>query len=269
MMFCHKCGNKLPEGSDFCSKCGAKVAQEPEKLTQPTPDAPGQKVTPNASALTATPNRDTSQPNHDFRQFIDAHVKATTKFTSAEDLLKNGKPMTFLWICLGVSVLFGTIVFFPFGGILTIFLGYLAAVVIGGVMKLKLCGKNHPITSEVNLDDLTDFLSENLSHLSPEFRDWGISLEPELDSIGTTRRYVRCKVKNDKVDSVIVFAELSDGNKEYAISSVRKISTGAVMLGGAATAGRAAINEFQCAYYAVPILTASMEYYLKYRNNKS
>ena len=24
-MFCHKCGNKLPEGSDFCSKCGTKL----------------------------------------------------------------------------------------------------------------------------------------------------------------------------------------------------------------------------------------------------
>jgi len=40
----------------------------------------------------------------DFKEFVDHHVQATTKFKTAEDLLKNSKPLMFLWICFAVGV---------------------------------------------------------------------------------------------------------------------------------------------------------------------
>jgi hypothetical protein len=56
-MFCHKCGNKLPEDSGFCPKCGTKAASRdavPDIVTPPT-EASGQKFQTDASAGDAKP----------------------------------------------------------------------------------------------------------------------------------------------------------------------------------------------------------------------
>lgn len=34
-MFCHRCGNQLPDGSQFCNRCGAKMRTAEERLRKP------------------------------------------------------------------------------------------------------------------------------------------------------------------------------------------------------------------------------------------
>jgi len=54
-MFCHKCGNQLPEDSEFCRKCGAKLivdgsSQQTHSALTPTPIP----VAPTSAAMVAT-----------------------------------------------------------------------------------------------------------------------------------------------------------------------------------------------------------------------
>lgn len=39
-MYCHRCGNQLPDGSEFCNRCGAKMKTADERLRRPSPVAP-------------------------------------------------------------------------------------------------------------------------------------------------------------------------------------------------------------------------------------
>jgi len=45
-MFCHKCGNKLPEGSGFCNGCGAKLVAADTTQPSETPSNPDEAVSP-------------------------------------------------------------------------------------------------------------------------------------------------------------------------------------------------------------------------------
>ena len=50
-MFCHKCGNKMPEGSEFCNKCGTKTvitetdATVTEEISSPNIPSDPTKIT--------------------------------------------------------------------------------------------------------------------------------------------------------------------------------------------------------------------------------
>lgn len=93
-MFCQKCGTELPEKSEFCHKCGAN--QTAPKATQPS-----------ANIQEAETRQSVSTDINAFKNFVDNHVRTTTKFSSAEDLLKNSKPWRFVWICFGAATLVG------------------------------------------------------------------------------------------------------------------------------------------------------------------
>lgn len=59
-MYCHVCGNQIPESDIFCQKCGAPVWHEPAAPEQPSPVAssPAPIVTPPAA-----PNPQSSKPS--------------------------------------------------------------------------------------------------------------------------------------------------------------------------------------------------------------
>ena len=157
-MFCHKCGNQIPEDSGFCPKCGTKIVRA-EAIQQTTETiAPAVEPSQKASAmpLETVARENVPVANTDgFRDFVDNHVRATTKFKSAEDLLKNCKPLTFIWICLGVSFLVGSLMSFPIGGLLFLILGFAAAFIAGGIIRARYSSKTSgTYGGEIDTDEL-------------------------------------------------------------------------------------------------------------------
>ncbi len=39
-MFCHRCGNEIPDGSVYCNRCGAKMRTQDERLRKPSVTSP-------------------------------------------------------------------------------------------------------------------------------------------------------------------------------------------------------------------------------------
>ena len=132
-MFCHKCGNKALEDADFCQKCGTKlivdetvppidsdsvitktVVQEPDK-PEPikVPEEPlsavepksAERAPPQTPVMSAPTVVRESNVQPGFKEYVDAHVNANTKFSTADGLLANGTPFAFIWKCLGAAAL--------------------------------------------------------------------------------------------------------------------------------------------------------------------
>ena len=176
-MFCHKCGNQIPEDSGFCPKCGTKIvrAEAIRQTTETTAPAvePSQKASDMPLETVARENVQAADTD-EFREFVDNHVRATTKFKSAEDLLKNSKPLNFIWIYLGVSFLVGSLMSFPIGGFLFLIFGFAAAFIAGGVIRgryrFKTAGE---LDGKIDTDELLRFLNEHLAYLHPYLHEWG------------------------------------------------------------------------------------------------
>jgi len=77
-MFCHKCGNKSPEGAEFCNKCGEKLinnttissVSEDSKLVSTMPTA-------TQTTLTLVPHHPPIIPPQEFESL--ANVLFTTQ----------------------------------------------------------------------------------------------------------------------------------------------------------------------------------------------
>ena len=248
-MFCHNCGNKVTEEAGFCSKCGTKLEDN-----DPTLQITNEPISTLAQELVKSSLLPIASTNtEDFKKFVDNHVQATTKFKRADDLLKNSKPLMFIWICLGAFAVVG----FAMAGLMGFLLftpvfGYAAAYITGRAKYFNLWRKNYPpITVEVNLDELVQFMNANLQYLSPYFSGW----ERVDDST------VSCKF-NKKINIVIFFHSDFENQRRYKISA-RKESVMFVITDSAAGSTNAGFGEYSCLYKAAPILAAADEYYLK------
>jgi len=270
-MFCTKCGNHVADNAKFCPKCGTKVVTD---TTQETPDTSVRTVEPKAanpvvpSPQTAMPAQTNVSPDNgkDFREFVDNHVRTTTKFKSADDLLKNGKPFTPLWICFGVITLVLTVAMFH-GGILGsilcgVLFGYVAAYLLGRINYFRLYQKHctGKLTREIDLEDLVKFLNANLQFAGSNLGEWGFCGQNSFgeESIG-------CKFSK-KIHAIITFSENSVSGKFYAIGSRKGNVTYYVVItphGFSAGGTDAGFGRLACLYKAAPIIKAAMEYYLK------
>ena len=173
-MFCTKCGNKIVEGAAFCQKCGTKVTQAVKGSVQQI------SVVPNLTAdIPASTNGQsfigTGQVNNDFREFVDNHVRTTTKFQSAEDLLKNSKPLLFILPCICIFAILGLIAGGPLGMlIIGGFFGYTAVFIASGIIRMKYRAKyKGEFIGDININDLVIFLDKHLKHIHPDFHEWG------------------------------------------------------------------------------------------------
>ena len=237
-MFCHKCGNQSVEGAGFCPKCGTQLVVG--EATQQTPAEPVQTV--------AEPTYQQSVTDAGFKEFVDNHVRTTTKFKSAEDLIANSKPLTFMWWIMGVSLLgiFGGLVVF-----VTLFLGYIAAYFAGRIKYLQVWRKyvgNH--TEKIDIEGLIKFLNTNLQYLSPHFKDWKYA---GPDSFGLD--IIESEFTKN-IDTLITFGK---NDNSYTISARKGKSVTFNVL----TRTDAGFGRLACLYKTAPIISAAIKYYLK------
>ena len=259
-MFCQKCGNPMAEDAKFCQKCGAKLTvPETTQTTQVSP----------APVSTAVHSNAASTPVTGFRAYVDNHVRTTTKFQSAEDLLNNSKPLRYVW-----------------WNIIPL-LGFIVAAYIT-MFKMKKFKKNYPFPKDINVDELCQFLTVNLQYLAPAFGEWelaSVSIEDKIISkIANTIvtkvmkkkqvdiKTVQCKFNGEKRSFATVEIITNQGGKEYNIF-VRKEPAWYVHVlafvmpgdsGNLLTEG--GFGAYGRTYKAHPILMAAVEYYFKQKN---
>lgn len=205
-MFCHKCGNKLPEGAMFCQKCGAKVLHE-DTIQQSAAEASmGDNRSKKDEEMPQTTAE--SSPVHDlkgdsfeapkhFKEFVENHIREVTQFQTTEELLNSQVPLPFVKKNLRTFAILGTLL-----GILLCTYGYVSgntnltdtmnlfiilvivifALAIGWAVAIfkslimegqyasKYDGK---FEGNINTEDLIQFLNEYLSYISPYFHQWG------------------------------------------------------------------------------------------------
>ena len=129
-MFCHKCGNKLPEGAMFCQKCGAKVLHE-DTIQQSAAEASmGDNRSKKDEEMPQTTAE--SSPVHDlkgdsfeapkhFKEFVENHIREVTQFQTTEELLNSQVPLPFVKKNLRTFAILGTLL-----GILLCTYGYVS-----------------------------------------------------------------------------------------------------------------------------------------------
>lgn len=276
-MFCHKCGNKIADDASFCHGCGAKVVREDvvqapldrypttEKENSTTKPLPQTYAVP---VQTVEREHVLTDNGIDFKTFVDNHVRSTTKFQSADDLVRNSKPWNFLWICLGVSFVIGTVLAFPIGGLVFLVFGYAAAFIASGIIRLRYSGAHSGgFTGDIDINDLFVFLNEHLKYIHPDFHEWGYlskkGLLPAVEnSIAKATEEVRiCSEFGPNRKHLVAFyikPKTVDGKPGEKLYFVDALKNGFLVDGRAAGfLGHGVLTR------TAPILQAAMEYYLK------
>lgn len=275
-MFCHKCGAQIAEGAEFCHKCGAKVVSADAEfpvtpvVVDTTPKQEPQPV-PNPSVMTDDSN--------EFRMFIDNHVRATTKFQSAEELLRSKKPQRFKWVCYGVpAVLFGILFLQQFSLVNLLvcaafvwFIGFLAAALCDLVFTVRITMQTSKAatkpTVNINIEDLLSFLNTRLMYLQPYFHEWGYIRQAGMGVQGTL---VASAVNSaaDQANEVILGTEFGEKRSCFVKFNIKNDVTA---INAGYSIGAAMINMRISRYVSIvkaaPVLQATMEYYLKYYNH--
>ena len=154
-----------------------------------------------------------------------------------------------MWICLTILFVVGTLFFFPFGGLIfLIFGGLLGPIFVLPIMRIiKL--KAISFDGEIDFDDLSKFLTDNLQNFSGYFYEW--EHQPDFN-------IVMSHFENKKMFACIKLG-VRGGKKEYTAYTVYTIKSGLIAL----FFGMGAFKEYTSVYKATPILNAAMEYYLK------
>lgn len=274
-MFCPKCGTQVLDDAGFCQKCGTKIVYE--GTASKAPDVHTAKTSPAASNNSKIMNDES-----DFKAFVDNHVRASTKFQSAEDLLSSQVSLQFVWIYLGISVVLG--IWMPPILLITIPLGYSAAKVTGGIKKGRYASKfRGQIDGKVDTDNLIQFLNTHLNYLQPYFHDWGYikrkkqnllttSAGETLQTLAEASAHERTKqvslctdFGSDKrcLSMLLILVDLLEKDSEkmiYVADAGGRIESEGV----AFLSNDFGFQTYKCVVKTAPILQAAMEYYLKY-----
>lgn len=265
-MFCHKCGAQITEGAGYCHKCGTKVVND-EGFIQTediTPKTEQGQITSDIPVQT--------NASDGFKEFVDNHVRTSTKFQSAEELLNSHVPQKFVWICFGIPAIIGLVAAGPVGALLFgLFFGY-PAVLLTDFMKgshVAVTGPIEKIDGKIDPDNLIQFLNEQMRYLSPNFHEWGYINYSGFDARGAVTAHTLNSITASafKIGTefgqkrrcfVVIWIEPDGTNpdsnrmKYYFRTSAKSVWP----------------SKYLCMVKTVPILQAAMEYYLKqYKGN--
>ncbi len=286
-MFCHKCGEQLAEGASFCHKCGTKIVYGDNGLWSVDTSAAANEhgETNRQMQKNGTVTVQKIETGHaansngsDFKMFVDNHVRETTKFQSADDLLTNSKPWRFVWICFGISSVIGfklgvgrdlmewLLVILIFGGLF----GYTALFITSGIIRMNYREKfSGRFDRQINPDEFLLFLNENMRQVSPYFHKFGYLTEEgllaavgEILSDAPNRTKLCCEFgpKKKSLATICIRPDSKTGQMLYIVDAVRN---------GFMMDGRAAgFFGHACLIRTAPILQAAMEYYLKNYNEE-
>lgn len=268
-MFCNKCGTQIADGVSFCHQCGTKIiygagAQWPMDASQ----APAEQG--NAAAVAPAYSRGMTDDSGAFRAFVDNHVRQTTKFQSAEDLISNSKPMGFVWICFGVPALAG-LVGAGLVGLLALggFFGYCATFIASGIIRTKCRRKFYgEFEGEIDIEGFHAFMDAHLKTLSPYFHECGY-LDRRgglLTMIGNAASRAAqevtlacvCGPKKKSMATICIRPDITNpasGRKEYFVDATYR--------GFLIDSRASGFLAHACLIKTAPVLSATMEYYLK------
>lgn len=282
-MFCHKCGAQIAEGAAFCYKCGEKAAYADtgQQNPSPVPEIAGQERDnaaipirePDAVPVrTAMPAEGRADYGADFRAFVDNHVRATTKYQSAEELI-NCRPMAFVWICFGAFSLIGLIMG-GFVGLLVIggFFGYSAVFIASAIIRKRCWDKFYgEFEGEIDIEGFRAFLDANLNILSPYFHGCGyLKQSGGLQTIiaNTASKALKevilacvCGPKEKSMATICIRPDVRDpdsGRKQYIV--------GASHRGFLIDSGLSGLLSHACLIRTAPIMQAAIKFYLNQNN---
>lgn len=261
-MFCQKCGTQIGEGADFCHICGTKVAcQNTNEKTQDTAQAIIEKENVGMAAL---------DDGNDLKKFVEGHIRATTKFRSAEDLLKRSNPQLFIWIiCFAAFAILGL----GAGGLLGalafgVFFGLIAKLMAGGIIRTKCFTKTSgEFDGNINMKQLCYFLNTKLNSLYPSFHQWSCNGNRMVASFGEKKIMQRCIVSLYITEPTYIQPKDSeaDGTRKMYAVDVEDKGTMLSKIVGMTIFSLLQINDPRtlCLIRTAPILQAAMMYYIK------
>lgn len=283
-MFCSKCGTQLEEKSLFCNKCGAKISDVnvDKEISDSVITEQNQRSGISSKVLHQGENvvdnnmksvGETDQMENKFRDYINEHVRKTTEFETAEDLLNSKVPQKFIRIYFGVSLILLFILFlgepsfrslcvilFMFG-----FMVYPIGLLVDYIFSFRAKGGESKTSESINTDELIDFLNHNLSYLLPYFGKWsyiqmvGYGIKGAMVAVAqNTMMGTRVGTEFGEKKSCFVEIHISpdhanpdSGQTVYFFSaSMRSIL-------------RPWPARYVCMVKAAPVLRAAMEYYLQ------
>lgn len=283
-MFCIKCGTQIAEEASFCHQCGAKVVsreflqQSKDMLSVANKSNNIDEIeTIRETVENTVDSFTTMNDGKDFIQFVDNHVRTTTGFQSAEDLIMNSKPWKFVWICFGIFTLLG-IIFVEKSieglllGILIVggLFGYAAMYITGAYIRKqyrrKFCGK---FEQEINTDDFLLFLNKHLGMVSPYFHKCGY-LNQRGGILTAIDKFIA-----ESADQITLCCEFGPKKKHLATIWIRPdlngletkrmfYGVGAEYNGFLIDGRESGFRGHACLIKTAPIMQAAMEYYLKY-----
>ncbi len=283
-MFCSKCGTQLEKKALFCHKCGAKISDVnvDKEISDPVVKDQKQRSGISSEVLHQGGNvmdndmksvGAADQMENKFRDYINEHVRKTTEFETAEDLLNSKVPQKFIRIYFGVSLIllfilflgepsFGSlcVIFFMFG-----FMVYPIGLLVDYIFSFRAKGGESKTRESINTDELIAFLNSNLAYLSTYFGEWsyikmvgygmkGAMVAAAQNAMMGTRVGTEFGEKKSCFVEIHIspdHANLDSGKTVYFFSaSMRSIL-------------RPWPARYVCMVKAAPVLRAAMEYYLK------
>lgn len=278
-MYCVKCGEKILDGASFCQNCGTKVGKgEIQQSAHQAVQEPVEQSVKQPAGL-----NNVSGSKKEFKEFVDNHVRQTTGFQSAEELISASKPWKFAWICIGILSLIGLVLgaknmggasgiiagVLIFGG----FFGYVLVFIASGIIRSQYRAKfNGKININIDYDDYIAFLNEHLKYVASYYHECGyVNSRGGLQTIITNavsraakEVTICCQCGSYKkyLATICIRPDLSNpesGQMQYFVDAVR---------GGFLIDGRAAgFLGHGCLIRTAPVMQASIEYYASLKQN--